>query len=96
MQPVDCPEHGASPACIICQHLRTQDGLGYYAIAAEPAEPAMAWCEACDQLLAQERGWTDRADAHAGWKLLCTRCHERRLAAHQLINWLEGTRTDEG
>ena len=95
MNPIDCDEHGPSAACLICRHLREGAGLGYFAIAAEPGESAQAWCEACDQTLAQERGWTDKASAQADWALYCTQCHDETLASHVLRSWVEGTSPEE-
>jgi len=90
MNTIECEEHGLSPYCLLCTHLQEQDGLGYFAIPAEPTEPAQAWCEACDHVLEAEQGWSDLADAQAGWKLYCTACYERRLDAHTLLSWVEG------
>ena len=88
---IHCDKHGESAYCLICQHLRSSTGLGYYAIEAEPDEPAQAWCEQCDEVLAEERGWNDRADAAADWKLFCTTCYEETLQQHELLSWVEGT-----
>lgn len=95
MKTIQCDEHGPCNYSIICEHLREQDGLGYFSIRADATGPAQAWCEACDQVLAQERGWTDRADLQAGWKLYCACCYERRLAIHILLSWVEGTSSEE-
>jgi hypothetical protein len=75
--------------------LRAASGLGYYAIKAEPQEPAQAWCEACDGILEDERGWSDRADAAADWKLYCTGCCRDTLARHQVRSWLRGTHPED-
>ena len=91
MKSIDCEKHGTSRYSIICAHLRGRDGLGYFAFLAEATEPARAWCEAGAVVLAQERGWTDRADSHAGWKPYCATCHENRLRAQALISRVEGT-----
>jgi hypothetical protein len=95
MKLAQCEEHGPSPYCLICKHLRERNALGYFAIQAEPTEPAQAWCEGCDSVLAQERGWNDRADEQADWKLFCTACYERRLSSHRLVSWVEGTSPEE-
>jgi len=95
MSLIACEQHGPSPYCIICRHLREETGLGYFAIPAEPKGPAQAWCEECDHILDQERGWTDKADAQAEWKLYCTQCYEERLRLHRLISWVDGTSPDE-
>lgn len=95
MKSIDCEKHGTSRHSIICAHLRKRDGLGYFAIRAGATEPARAWCEACAVVLAQERGWTDRADSHAGWKLYCSTCYENRLRAQALISRVEGTAPED-
>ena len=95
MKPVNCKQHGASAQCVICTHLQERDGLGYFAIDADGAEPAQAWCEACDVVMSQERGWTDRATAFANWKLTCEVCYRNRLRAQTLISLVEGTRPVE-
>ena len=90
MKPIDCKEHGTSRYSVLCIHLRERDGLGYFAIQAQATEPAQAWCEACDVVMSQERGWTDRADSYAGWKLYCSTCYKNRLRAQALISVVEG------
>jgi hypothetical protein len=88
---IHCAQHGVSPYGIICRHLRDENRLGYLAIRAEGDEPAQAWCEACDTVLEEEQGWTDRADLQADWKLYCTVCYETTLRRHRLRSWVEGT-----
>lgn len=95
MKPVDCKQHGASAQSIICTHLRERDGLGYFAIDADGTEPAQAWCEACDVVMSQERGWNERASTFADWKLYCSICFKNRLRAQTLISMVEGTRPVE-
>ena len=92
---IHCVRHGITPYCVICRHLREGFGLGYFAIIPEAEEPAQAWCEACDNVLEAERGWSDRADAQADWKLYCTGCYAETLARHQLRSWVRGTRPED-
>lgn len=96
MKPVACKQHSPSAYSIICTHLRERDGLGYFAIEAEETEPAQAWCEACDVVFSQERGWTDRAEKYAGWKLYCAICYKNRLRSQTLISQVEGVAPVEG
>jgi hypothetical protein len=91
---IRCAEHGVTPYCLICQHLRDESGLWYFAIPAEVGEPAQAWCESCDKVLEQEQGWTDRADLQANWRLYCTVCYEATLRRHRLRSWIEGASPD--
>ncbi len=89
---IKCPTHGVSDYALICQHLRQATSrIGYYLIEAEPGEPAQAWCSVCDQLLACDRGWSDRADAMADWQLWCEICLARNLEGHELISLVAGS-----
>ena len=89
-QTINCDRHGDSVSCLICCHLREGTGLGYWAINADPQGPAQAWCEECDMILAEDRGWTDRGDLFADWKLYCTGCYAEALARHTQIGWDSG------
>ncbi|MES2948921.1 MAG: hypothetical protein V4858_10315 [Pseudomonadota bacterium] len=92
---IECEKHGTSQYCIICRHLREKIGLEYFAIQAEPAEPAQAWCAACDHVLEQERGWSDVADQHADWELYCSQCYAESLETHKLVSWVEGSSPED-
>ncbi len=93
---IHCQRHGVSASCIICRHLRAGSGLGYWAIEPEPGEPAQAWCEQCDVVLQQDRGWTDRGDAFADWQVYCSKCYAETLARHDLRGWCEGGPSPDG
>ena len=97
MSEMVCPEHGASPACLICVHLFAEAGRGYFAIAAgeEEDESAQAWCEECDHVLEREQGWSDEADRQAAWRLCCTGCYDECLRANKLLGWVQGTSPDD-
>lgn len=79
---IHCERHGVTAYCLLCRHLREESGLGYWAIKPEPEEPAHAWCEACDTVLDEEQGWSDRADEQADWKLYCAGCYQEALKRH--------------
>jgi hypothetical protein len=87
---IHCDRHGVTAYCIICRHLRESSGLAYWAIKPKSEEPAQAWCEECDAVLAEDRGWTDRGDALADWKLYCTGCYAETLARHTRRGWDSG------
>ena len=89
---VDCDEHGQSPGCLICRHLREEHGLGYWAIQPDAESPLQAWCIACNALATWDRGWTDRASALADWQIYCTICYEKTLKRHKLLGWCSGER----
>ncbi len=88
---VECAAHGRKDYCIICRHLSEQSGLGFYASTAEVFAPAQAWCEGCDVVLAEERGWSDRAEEFADLKILCLVCYEEMLSQHMFICWSVGS-----
>ena len=92
---VHCPVHGPTQYCIICKHLRDGSGLGYFAIKPEPTEPALAWCEDCDRIFQEERGWSDRADAEADWSLVCANCYDQILSRHTLQSWVLGNNPED-
>lgn len=92
---IHCARHGIEKYCLICQHLCQSNGLAYWAIQAEPELPAQAWCAACDAVLEQERGWSDRAIAQAGWKHYCALCYEETLESHNFLGWVEGTTEED-
>jgi hypothetical protein len=89
-KPVECPIHGRQRYALICVHLTTSRSSRYYLIEEEPDDPAQAWCESCDRVLAEDRGWSDRASAMAGWKLFCKDCFALTLQQHQLVTLVEG------
>ncbi len=93
---VHCDQHGVTAYCIVCRHLREGRGLGYWAIPPEAEEPGQAWCEACDAVLEEDRGWTDRGDAQADWKLYCAGCYAAALARHSRRGWCAGGPTPGG
>ena len=47
-------------------------------------DPAQAWFNDCQTVLDQERGWSDRADETADWKLVCSLCFTTQLNSNNL------------
>lgn len=84
---IHCERHGVTAYCLVCRHLREGVGLGYWALKPEAEEPSQAWCEACDAVLAEDQGWTDRGDAFAGWTLYCAGCYAEALALYTRRGW---------
>lgn len=92
MKKVRCASHGESAYVLLCQHLvAKRAGLGYLHVNAQPDSPGQAWCEACDRVLETERGWSDRADAAAGWKLVCQKCARNIRRRHRSLGRIIGT-----
>jgi hypothetical protein len=87
---VHCDEHGEMAGCILCRHLCEGKRLGYWAIKPDATGPAQAWCDQCDVVLDEDRGWTDRGDALADWQLYCEKCYAKTLARHKLRGWSSG------
>ena len=82
---ITCAKHGQSRYSVICQHLASGIGLGYIALPETPDFPAQAWCVACDDVLDEHQGWSDAADARAGWLLFCRHCFLQTLQLHTLV-----------
>jgi hypothetical protein len=85
---IQCDEHGPSPPCMICRHLREGRGLGYVRLTDDSGSiEVTGLCEACAQLLLDEDGWTDRLFAFADWQLYCEQCFRRELRRrrHRLV-----------
>jgi len=84
---IHCDRHGETNYGILCQHLQEGSKLGYWAIKPDAEHPGQAWCEECDAVLEADRGWTDRGDALAGWKIYCGKCYSKTLKRHALRGW---------
>jgi hypothetical protein len=91
---IDCPQHGPSPYCLICVHLRSGGGLDYFATAACKHGPAQAWCAGCDAVVKAQRGWDDVSEAHADFNLFCTTCYKAALRGHSFISYSQGSDDD--
>jgi hypothetical protein len=68
----------------MCQHLAAGHELRYYQNLADGKHPAMAWCEECQRILDEERGWNDRSEEFAGLQLFCSCCFSETLCRHAL------------
>lgn len=82
---VRCSQHSASEEWLICTHLRSRTGLGYFVLAAVEDQPAQAWCEECQRALDEVRGWTDRSEGIADFNVYCAACVRRVLSSHTFI-----------
>ena len=77
-QVVQCRQHGPAQQAFVCQHLASgSKGLGFIDSGTGPFPDA--WCRACDQVRRAEGGatgdWTERSEAFAGVKLICSECY---------------------
>ena len=90
-QEVSCPDHGPGPYALICQHLLSGAGLDFVAAPNCGHGPAQAWCLACDEVVQEERGWSERATAGAAWRLYCSTCYRETLAGHRFTGWVQGS-----
>jgi hypothetical protein len=76
---IDCGAHGARPMTLVCKHLVGATGAGWHwALHPEDLDGCWpdAWCDRCEAVVAAERGWTERADAAAGFVGVCDVCYE--------------------
>lgn len=91
---IDCPQHGSSPHCLICAHLRSEVGLEYFATAACKHGPAQAWCAGCDAVVKAQREWDDVSEAHADFTLFCTMCYKTALRQHSFVAYSQSPDDD--
>ena len=86
-----CDAHGETRYVLLCRHLLASKGVGYVYVNARVGAPGQAWCEECDVVVEAERGWTDRANAAAEWKLVCTTCARSIRRGHRCLGRIVGT-----
>ena len=88
-QTIECEDHGASRATLICCHLRLRgrtERIGFFE-GEDSEDPELTdwrcgWCSACDVVLAEEGEWNDRSEAFADAAIVCEQCFEQ-IAAFQ-------------
>ena len=90
---VDCPRHGEGIPTWTCRHLAQGIACGYHGNRRTPEDPwPDAWCDACRQILEQEKGWNERSESFAGVSQLCHRCYEEARSLNAVVPF----ETDEG
>jgi hypothetical protein len=87
---VSCPRHGERPLAFICVHLRSGRGRVYFATPRCPHGDAQAWCNACDEVVRREHGWTDASEAQADFAVYCSECYRAALAQHRFEQYVCG------
>jgi len=90
---IDCDEHGSQPAAFACRHLLESRDAGFHQ-GFDPERPYTlfpdAWCDACEAVLDEEGGWTDRALSFADIRLLCGTCYLKV----RMLNWPSSTHAE--
>lgn len=84
-----CEGHNR-PTALICVHLRGKQRLRYYAIPACVHGQAQAWCQACDDFVRSEHGWTNLSEAQADFLLFCKECYSITLQRHTFVHYVVG------
>jgi len=76
---VSCNLHGSTNATFLCQHLLSEEQIGFNQ-GFDPENPddlyPDAWCDKCDQVLETEGEWNDAAAKYANIKIVCALCYE--------------------
>jgi hypothetical protein len=89
----ECGDHGTQPGAFVCQHLPGGQGLGFHQ-GFDPEDPGAhfpdGWCDACEAVRATEGDWTERAEAFAGIRVICSACYLKV----RLLNWPRSTHTN--
>jgi hypothetical protein len=81
-------DHDGKPAnCLVCKHLHwAKRGLRYYALSNKVVR-RQAWCEACHEVLKEEKEWNARSEAFADFQAVCTGCFKEAVRRHTRIAW---------
>lgn len=76
--PVNCAQHGERRSTLVCRHLTRGEKLGFFTAAEDDPENPWpgAWCGACEKLLEEDKGWSERAREFARVTLVCDKCYE--------------------
>jgi hypothetical protein len=91
---VSCAEHGTREATFVCRHLPHGHGLGFHQGCGTEDKDAVfpdAWCDSCECLRREERGWNERSEAFAAVQLLCSACYLKS----RLLNWPRDTHVEQ-
>ena len=78
-QQTPCPHHGRQDAARACIHVATAivtgEQVGFHWGDNAPMGRPDAWCHACEQRVAANRGeWSDALLRQADFKTLCVKC----------------------
>jgi hypothetical protein len=81
---VECAHHGSCAATFVCRHLARGVGCGFHDAGGDDPWPD-AWCDACDEVLERDGGWTDGGEAFAKITLQCSGCYERARERNRVL-----------
>ncbi|MHC4884285.1 MAG: hypothetical protein ACYTGH_04285 [Planctomycetota bacterium] len=73
---VECSTHGKGYATYVCQHLARGEANAFITGDDDGDNRPDAWCEACDEVLISENGWTDKSEEFAGVTMVCSGCYD--------------------
>jgi hypothetical protein len=80
-----CRTHGVRPVALICRHLKTGRGLGFYPAADDPDDASLqAWCFECEQQLQKQGGWPETEETYKNFFHVCDRCYLRSESMNRL------------
>lgn len=80
---IRCDEHGTSERCWVCAHLLEGEGKGFHAGGDPAARRPDAWCDACEQLVADVDDWETLGDRHPPIALVCGGCYDELRSRHR-------------
>jgi hypothetical protein len=84
---VECREHGNQGATILCRHLLTMSGRGFYTASADSSSNdsyPVAWCADCEAVLTEVGSWDERAVEFADFGTICHECYPLAKKRNQL------------
>lgn len=83
MKEISCPTHGTQQRrAIVCRHLveslSSKEIVGLFIPREDISinEPHEAWCDECEIVLDEEKGWNDKSESFADFKVVCEKCYD--------------------
>lgn len=78
---VDCGNHGYRRPAFVCQHLNLEKVNGFHesfdsykGMKLDEEDDFCAWCDECEKVRIEKKGWNDESENFAKIKLVCEEC----------------------
>ncbi|MCX8524284.1 hypothetical protein OF897_10215 [Chryseobacterium formosus] len=79
---VDCENHGLGRPAFVCQHLNRETPNGFkeafetsLGMELDEDDDFQAWCDDCEKVRSENKGWNDETMEFAKIKLVCEECY---------------------
>jgi hypothetical protein len=79
-----CDRDGDAAVGLVCRHAAAGVACGFHGDDPSDDDPCpMAWCDLCDELVADGDDWTEEALAAASFRPVCSSCYDRARADNE-------------